>query len=134
MLQNGQRHPYKIDTAYLRKRNVFKPETEADGKDPNPFDISVYTLKELIWRDWREEWEPRPTIPGSIRLIFFGRLLDDKVVLRGMFAAFSRFRRCGRSGVLVGQDADEAVTCRCQTKPQSTEYYTHLGQAPRSDR
>jgi hypothetical protein len=72
---SGARHPYKIDEKYLKKRNV-----KVEGMDP--YNISVYTLKELIWRDWREEWEQRPTAPSSIRLIHFGRMLDDKVPLK----------------------------------------------------
>jgi len=54
--------------------------TENGKKDP--FSISVYTLKELILREWREEWEAKPSSPSSIRLIHFGRLLDDKLPLR----------------------------------------------------
>lgn len=54
-----------------------------DGKK-DPLSISVYTLKELILREWREEWEVKPSSPSSIRLIFFGRLLDDSVQLKGM--------------------------------------------------
>ena len=57
--------------------------TESGKKDP--FSISVYTLKELILREWREEWETPPSSPSSIRLIHFGRLLDDKTPLKGMF-------------------------------------------------
>lgn len=47
LLTSGARHPYKIDEKYMRKRNVTV-------EDMDPFNISVYTLKELIWRDWRE--------------------------------------------------------------------------------
>lgn len=47
LLTTGARHPYKIDERYLKKRNVT-----IEGMDP--YNISVYTLKELIWRDWRE--------------------------------------------------------------------------------
>ncbi|KAI9781606.1 MAG: hypothetical protein M1839_005821 [Geoglossum umbratile] len=75
LLITGARHPYKIDERYLRKRDV-------NFADNDPFTISVYTLKELIWKDWREEWEPRPTSPSSIRLIQFGRLLEDKAQLK----------------------------------------------------
>lgn len=75
LLTTGARHPYKIDEKYLKKRNV-----QVDDMDP--YNISVYTLKELIWRDWREEWEPRPTSHSSIRLIHFGRMLDDKSPLK----------------------------------------------------
>jgi hypothetical protein len=47
LLTTGARHPYKIDERYLKKRNVTV-------EDMDPYNISVYTLKELIWRDWRE--------------------------------------------------------------------------------
>jgi hypothetical protein len=47
LLTTGARHPYKITDRYLKKRGV-----QAEGDDP--FNISVYTLKELIWREWRE--------------------------------------------------------------------------------
>jgi|SRR5579871_3450744 len=47
LLPTGARHPFKIDERYLRKRNVT-----VEGM--NPLNISVYTMKELIWRDWRE--------------------------------------------------------------------------------
>ncbi|KAI8941336.1 hypothetical protein NX059_002562 [Plenodomus lindquistii] len=79
LLTTGARHPYKIDEKYLKKRNVT-----VEAMDP--YNISVYTLKELIWRDWREEWEARPTSPSSIRLIHFGRMLDDKSPLNGTLA------------------------------------------------
>jgi hypothetical protein len=83
LLTSGARHPYKLDEKYLTKRNVNVPAlTEAGKKDP--YSISVYTLKELILREWREEWEARPSSPSSIRLIYFGRLLDDKTPLKGM--------------------------------------------------
>jgi hypothetical protein len=47
LLNTGARHPYRIDEKYLKKRNVEVPEN-------NPINMSVYTLKELIWREWRE--------------------------------------------------------------------------------
>ncbi|KAG4413693.1 hypothetical protein IFR04_013162 [Cadophora malorum] len=81
LLGTGARHPYRIDEKYLTKRNVTVPGmTESGRKDP--FSISVYTLKELILREWREEWEAQPSSPSSIRLIYFGRLLDDKTPLK----------------------------------------------------
>jgi hypothetical protein len=45
--------------------------------------MSGYKLKELIWTDWRSEWEDRPRDPSSIRLIIMGRMIDDKVNLKG---------------------------------------------------
>ncbi|KAL2006303.1 hypothetical protein VTN00DRAFT_9957 [Thermoascus crustaceus] len=74
LLTTGARHPFKIDGKYLRKRAV-------NVENYDPFVMSVYTLKELIWREWRSEWEPRPSSPSLIRLISFGKLLDDKAPL-----------------------------------------------------
>ncbi|KAL8696675.1 MAG: hypothetical protein Q9201_007543, partial [Fulgogasparrea decipioides] len=71
LLITGARHPFRIDEKYLKKRNV-----NIDGG--NPFNMSVYTLKELIWREWRDDWEIRPSSPSAIRLIYYGKMLEDK--------------------------------------------------------
>lgn len=85
LLPTGARHPYRIDEKYLSKRNVEVPEvTESGGRDP--FSISIYKLKELILREWREEWDGKPASPSSIRLIHFGKLLDDKEQLKSQFS------------------------------------------------
>lgn len=85
LLPTGARHPYKIDEKYLSKRGVDIPETVAETGQPDPFSISVYKLKELILREWREEWEGKPASPTSIRLIHFGKLLDDKESLKSEY-------------------------------------------------
>lgn len=77
LLPTGARHPYKIDDRYLTKRNVEVPDITENGKK-DPFSVSVYKLKELILREWRDEWDGKPASPSSIRLIHFGKLLDDK--------------------------------------------------------
>lgn len=81
LLPTGARHPYKIDEKYLSKRGVEIPDETPTGQK-DPFSISVYKLKELILREWREEWEARPASPTSIRLIHFGKLLEDKESLK----------------------------------------------------
>ncbi|KAK3391135.1 ubiquitin-related domain-containing protein [Podospora didyma] len=81
LLPTGARHPYKIDEKYLSKRNVEIPDVTPSGQK-DPFSISVYKLKELILREWREEWDGKPASPTSIRLIHFGKLLDDKEQLK----------------------------------------------------
>lgn len=81
LLPTGARHPYKIDDRYLTKRNVDVPEITESGKK-DPFSVSVYKLKELILREWRDEWDSKPASPSSIRLIHFGKLLDDKEQLK----------------------------------------------------
>ncbi|RMZ84765.1 hypothetical protein DV737_g1036, partial [Chaetothyriales sp. CBS 132003] len=75
LLTSGARHPFKLDGKYLHKRNV-------EVEENNPYNLSVYKLKELILREWRDEWESKPASPSSIRLISFGKLLDDKAALR----------------------------------------------------
>jgi hypothetical protein len=81
LLTSGSRHPYKIDAKYLTRRNVAMPD-ETESGQPDPFSISIYTLKELILREWRSDWEAKPASPSSIRLIHFGKLLDDKEQLK----------------------------------------------------
>lgn len=46
LLTTGARHPFTIDGKYLQKRSV-------NVENYDPFAMSVYTLKELIWREWR---------------------------------------------------------------------------------
>lgn len=90
LVPSGKKHPYKIDERYLTKRNVNIPGTTPSGyKDP--LSISAYTLKELILREWRDDWEPPPPSPTSIRLIHFGHLLEDKKCLAGKLALFPSF-------------------------------------------
>jgi hypothetical protein len=36
------------------------------------------------------EWEQKPSSPSSIRLISFGKLLDDKAPLKGKLCTLSR--------------------------------------------
>ncbi|KAJ4419414.1 hypothetical protein N0V82_004996 [Gnomoniopsis sp. IMI 355080] len=81
LLPTGARHPFKLDERYLAKRNVEVPEITEHGKK-DPFSVSVYKLKELILREWRDEWDGKPASPSSIRLIHFGKLLDDKEPLK----------------------------------------------------
>lgn len=54
LLTSGSRHPFKIDGKYLRKQSI-----KVENNDP--FNMSVYTLKELIWREWR----PGKLLPGN---------------------------------------------------------------------
>lgn len=49
---------------------VYSKVTRAAGNDVLTF---------LFW----VEWEPRPSSPSLIRLISFGKLLDDKAPLSG---------------------------------------------------
>lgn len=46
LLTSGSRHPFKINGKYLRKQSI-------NVENNDPFTMSVYTLKELIWREWR---------------------------------------------------------------------------------
>lgn len=97
LLPTGARHPYKIDDKYLSKRNVDVPEITEDGKK-DPFSISIYKLKELILREWRDEWDGKPVSPSSIRLIHFGKLLDDKEQLKSKLSCSLPNRPHGLTG------------------------------------
>ncbi|GAB7346300.1 hypothetical protein MBLNU457_5022t1 [Dothideomycetes sp. NU457] len=79
LASTGTRHPYQLNERYLEKRNVH-----AKGSDGqfDPSSISVYTLKELVLKDWRDDWDAKPTSPSAIRLIFFGQLLADNATLK----------------------------------------------------
>jgi len=52
LLTTGARHPFTIDQKYLKRRHVAGAAEQQEEIDP--FSISVYTMKELIWKDWRE--------------------------------------------------------------------------------
>ncbi|GAQ42783.1 hypothetical protein AtubIFM55763_009402 [Aspergillus tubingensis] len=109
LLITGSRHPFKIDGKYLRKRSV-------NVENYDPFAMSVYTLKELIWREWRQDWEPRPSSPSSIRLISFGKLLDDKAPLSD-----SKFSRDAPNVVHMTVKPQEIVDEEdAKSKPQYT--------------
>lgn len=86
MLTTGARHPYKIDEKYLRNRKVEPSTLQGSDGAFEPRELSGYKLKELIWTDWRGEWEPRPASPSSIRLIILGRFIEDKTTLKGKHA------------------------------------------------
>ncbi|PNS18376.1 Cell division control protein 25 [Sphaceloma murrayae] len=79
LASTGTRHPFQLNEKYLTKRNVT-----AKGEDGafDPSCISVYNLKELILKDWRDDWDHKPSSPSAIRLIFFGQLLADNVSLK----------------------------------------------------
>jgi hypothetical protein len=81
MLTTGARHAYTISQKYLSSRKVTA--LDASGNF-DPREMSGYKLKELIWTDWRAEWEARPRDPSSIRLIIMGRMIDDKASLKGI--------------------------------------------------
>ncbi|POS82583.1 hypothetical protein EPUL_005413 [Erysiphe pulchra] len=81
LLTSGQRIPYQIDEQYLASRNIQIPGVTDNGQK-DPYSISIYTLKELIQREWKEEWGIKPSSPSSIRLIYFGRLLEDNLLLK----------------------------------------------------
>ena len=92
LLTTGARHPYKIDHRYLSSRSAL-PAASAGGEF-DPRDLSGYKLKELIWTDWRKEWEDRPESVGSIRLIVMGKLVEDGKSLRGESTIDVKLKEC----------------------------------------
>ena len=61
LLTSGSRHPFKLDRKYLKKREVNAP-------DYNPYSMSVYTLKELILREWRSGMDVTLEVRGGYML------------------------------------------------------------------
>jgi hypothetical protein len=86
--QQGTKFTYKIDSRYLERRGVVLEGTDEEGRK-DPLSVSIYTVKELLLREWREEeWGAKPQSPTSIRMIYFGRMLGDKDLLRGKCLGF----------------------------------------------
>ncbi|KAK9235366.1 hypothetical protein V1525DRAFT_427906 [Lipomyces kononenkoae] len=69
LLISGLRASITIDREYMKGHSLGLREPES---------LTVLTLKECIWKDWKEEWGERPGSTEYIRLIHFGRLLDNK--------------------------------------------------------
>lgn len=44
---------------------------------------SIYDVRETIFRDWPEDWPPRPASSSAIRILHLGHILDEKAVLSG---------------------------------------------------
>lgn len=120
LLTNGARHPYRLDSGYLKKRS-------ANVHNDDPYNLSVYKLKELILRDWRDDWEQKPSSPGAIRLISFGKLLEDKSALRGEWHTTDLVPKTRRTRALTGH-------CRIEIQPRRCQRRTHDDQAARPGR
>ena len=146
LLTTGSRHPFEIDGKYLQKRGI-------NVESNDPFAMSVYTLKELIWKEWRQgrsgavgihcatqikkagpcaddftcltDWESQPTSPSSIRLISFGKLLDDKSPLSGRRRTLRE--HCSRLSA-------DVVRLRLQVQQRRTQRGTYDSQASRNCR
>lgn len=88
LLQSGARHQFSIDRKYLERHNV-KGEMMKENL-VNPFDMTVWQLKECVWKDWKEEWDQRPASALFIKLIQFGAYMNDSSALRGEFQGFER--------------------------------------------
>ncbi|KAI7284393.1 hypothetical protein KC345_g2281 [Hortaea werneckii] len=118
MLTTGQRHPYKIDEKYLANRNTPTTSTTKTGEAFDPLSLSGYKLKELIWTDWRSEWEPRPAAPGSIRLIIYGKMVEDKKSLSdyNFNLATNNILHMTVKPADFGDDDDAAGTAKQNTK------------------
>lgn len=52
LLQSGARHQFGIDRKYL-ERHAVKGEMTKENL-VNPFDMTVWQLKECVWKDWKE--------------------------------------------------------------------------------
>ncbi|RPB29379.1 hypothetical protein L211DRAFT_844373 [Terfezia boudieri ATCC MYA-4762] len=79
LLISGVRYPFTINSEFMSRHNL-------SVTDQDPMQINVSALKECIWKEWKdEEWNVKPPSANFIRLIHFGRLLDDRQQLKGMY-------------------------------------------------
>jgi hypothetical protein len=87
---------YRIDGQYLDRWHVGPEGTD-------PFDLTVSTIKHLIAMDWRDRMlpsqmhatsfprspcpgeSPPPSSSSDIRLVHFGRNLNDRSLLKGTY-------------------------------------------------
>ncbi|KAK9477711.1 hypothetical protein V1514DRAFT_105975 [Lipomyces japonicus] len=69
LLVSGIRGEITIDREYLKRHAVEPCEPE---------NLTILILKTCIWADWKDEWGTKPISTEYIRLIHFGRLLDDQ--------------------------------------------------------
>ncbi|KAK9471648.1 uncharacterized protein V1510DRAFT_367712 [Dipodascopsis tothii] len=74
LMISGSRHNITINSEYILNHAL-------DIQDPER--MTVWLLKECIWNDWLQDWGERPSGPWYIRLIHFGRILDDNDSLAG---------------------------------------------------
>ncbi|KAK9453261.1 hypothetical protein V1511DRAFT_512894 [Dipodascopsis uninucleata] len=72
LLVSGLRISLTIDQKFMKKHSLEYIEPE---------NLSVYSLKEAVFSDWTEDMGEKPTSTDFIRLIYFGKLLDDKDTL-----------------------------------------------------
>ncbi|KAK6531133.1 hypothetical protein TWF281_007958 [Arthrobotrys megalospora] len=75
LILSGARSTFTLNPGYIKRHSV--PHEDA-------MMMTVYNLKECIWRDWKEEelMTKQPASPHLIRLILLGRLLEDKSLLK----------------------------------------------------
>ncbi|KAK6499842.1 hypothetical protein TWF481_010199 [Arthrobotrys musiformis] len=75
LILSGARSTFTLNPGYIKRHNVSHDD---------PMVMTVYNLKECIWRDWKEEelMTKQPASPHLIRLILLGRLLEDKSLLK----------------------------------------------------
>lgn len=60
LLQSGARHQFTLDSEYLSRHSI-RAEMQKEVLS-NPFEMTVYQLKECIWKDWKEGTSLSPSI------------------------------------------------------------------------
>lgn len=86
LTSSGTRHPYKIDEKYLDKRGV---KAQGTGDSFDPFVITVYTLKELIWRDWRSGEAQMTEMGGRTARLTFDCRMGNTTIITGIHSTHS---------------------------------------------
>lgn len=58
LLISGVRHQFVLSQSYLKSHSVTAEPGKGSLKDP--LEMSVWQLKECIWKDWRDGWSSPP--------------------------------------------------------------------------
>ncbi|KAH8585767.1 hypothetical protein B0O99DRAFT_646231 [Bisporella sp. PMI_857] len=53
-----------------------------DTKDVDALDIPAELLKEILWSRWQKDWGSQPSDPSRIKLVHFGRTIDNFTPLK----------------------------------------------------
>jgi hypothetical protein len=82
IIVSGERYVVRIETEHLPRH---------DTKDLDAFDIPAESLKAILWSRWQRDWGLRPPDPSRIKLVHFGRTINDSTVLRCTFHVFDSY-------------------------------------------
>lgn len=76
LLVSGLRVPVIVDSDFISSH-----ELQSDA----PHSLLIGSVKSALFSDWKEEWGIAPVSPANIRLIHYGKVLDDSQTVQGEY-------------------------------------------------